>query len=320
MRLDDAASDRIAVTSGTLTYGGTLAVSILNPPTALVQTYTLFTGTTAGSFTSVSLPAAPTGYHWHDYGSGTYFSSGQVRLDADELVLTLSTPVDAGRTLNPRAALVWYVPYASAGSIDFLVTVDGAQVADSAAASTGFEYHNGTAWASWSGAVPPAPAPGNTGRRVRWRPPADLSTAAHTWRIRAKIGAVTGALSAQRSLTVAAAPWGADLAPGDAIRAAEITQLRAEADLARACRGLGAVTWSEAITVRVTPIRKSHLEELRTALAPVFAEAGYVQHAGRPATIDPGSEAAFYGEALVQYVTPIKTQHFQRIRDALKGF
>ncbi len=321
MRLDGAGSDRIAVTSGTLTYGGTLTLSIINPPTTAAQTYTLFTGSMSGGFTFTP-PTPPAGYQWHDFGGGVYLQGGQVQLDAISLEVNLATPVDnAGHTLNPRPALVWYVPYASSGNVDFLVTVDGSQVADSAASSTGFEYFNGTAWVAWTGAVAAAALPNDLTRKVRWRPTAaDLSVATHTWRIQAKIGAGTGPLSTQRSFTIANPPWATDIVVGEPIRAVHLTDLRTEAAAARAFRGLAAATWTDAITARATRIRKAHLEDLRTALTAVFAEAGYVQHAGRDPSITPATEAGFYGEEIVPNQTAVRSLHFQRMRDALRGF
>ncbi len=326
MRIDGNNSDVVAMTSGTVTFGGTLTASILNSPTS-ARTYTVFSGAKTGTLTS-TLGAAPSGYSWHDFSGSTFdATNGQIQLDVVDLFLTLSTPADAaGHTLNVRPALVWMVPYkAGGGTLDFRVSVDGSQVADSATDWTQFEYLNSGVWTILASAntVPAETAPGNIGtHKVRWRPPAStpMSVAAHTWKVCAVAGGTPGPDSATRTFTIASPPWVADLIPGIPIRAVNLTELRTEADLARAFRGLAAYSWTDSITARVTRIRKAHLEDLRSALTPVFAEAGYVKHGTRPDTIDPGTEADFYSEAIVPNMTQVRSVHFQRIRDALSGY
>lgn len=232
----------------------------------------------------------------------------------------LSTPTDAaGHTLNVRPALVWFVPAMTVpANLDFQVTLDGAgsPTADTTTSAVDFEYHNGTAWAAWSGAV----ASGADGRKVRWRSPTDLTVGAHTWKVCAVAGGTPGPNSVVRNFTIAAIPFGADLTANRSLLAADINQLRTEANLARAFRGLDATIWTETITAKVTHVKKAHLEELRTALTPVFDEAGYIKHGTKPNSIKTDTEENFYSETLTQYVTPIKAIHFQRIRDALGGF
>ncbi|PWU11447.1 MAG: hypothetical protein C5B50_23310 [Verrucomicrobia bacterium] len=58
-----ASADQIA-SSGTITLGGTLNVANLAGTLALGDTFTLFSGTLAGSFSSTTLPATPTGTTW----------------------------------------------------------------------------------------------------------------------------------------------------------------------------------------------------------------------------------------------------------------
>jgi len=60
------ANSKLVLTSGTLTYGGTLAVTLLgtNPPAA-GDTFTLFSASAyAGTFTNLNLPAMPVGLVW----------------------------------------------------------------------------------------------------------------------------------------------------------------------------------------------------------------------------------------------------------------
>lgn len=61
------ASSKLLVGSGTLTYGGALAVTQLGPnPPAAGDTFVLFSASNyAGAFTSVSLPALPNGLLWN---------------------------------------------------------------------------------------------------------------------------------------------------------------------------------------------------------------------------------------------------------------
>lgn len=84
-----------------ITYAGTLNVSWLTTPATGAGTYTLISasGTKTGNFTTVSVPTAPDGYRWHDFGANDYFdeSTGQIILEASALPadLSMSTPVGA---------------------------------------------------------------------------------------------------------------------------------------------------------------------------------------------------------------------------------
>jgi hypothetical protein len=73
-------------TTKVVQYGGTLTVTGTFPSAA--ATYKLFDGfsSQSGSFTSVTLPSAPAGYYWHDFGGGVYFdyATGSIQLDAND--------------------------------------------------------------------------------------------------------------------------------------------------------------------------------------------------------------------------------------------
>ena len=316
-----SSSDQVVV-NGNLSLAGDLDVSATAGFAA--GTYVLFTYTGTLTSNSLAVRTIPSDLN----GTITIDASGspkQVVLTVHPLLTTLSTPADsAGHTLNKRPALVWMVPYKTGGgNLDFQVTVDGSQVADSTTVWTQFEYLSSGSWTTLAGAgtVPAETAAGNIGNhKVRWRPTGDLTVASHTWSVISVAGGTPGPTSGNRTFTIAAPTWGAALAGGDPIRAVTLTELRTEADLARAFRGLAAATWSDAITPRVTRIRKAHLEDLRTALTAVFAEAGYFQHAGKAILITPASEAGFYSEAIIPNQTLVRSEHFQRIRDALMGF
>jgi autotransporter-associated beta strand protein len=86
-------------TTGTITFGGTLSVSISGslPPVA-GTTYDLFDwlGTATGTFSSINLPTLDPGFKWHDYGGGVFFdyTTGQLMVDADSVPPMLVSIVD----------------------------------------------------------------------------------------------------------------------------------------------------------------------------------------------------------------------------------
>jgi autotransporter-associated beta strand protein len=88
--------DKIAgINNPNITYGGSLTVSFLATAPTAAGTYTLFSGFngTSGAYTSISLPAAPSGLAWHDYDAGAgvnYFdyASGQIQLDVASVTIT----------------------------------------------------------------------------------------------------------------------------------------------------------------------------------------------------------------------------------------
>jgi len=232
--------------------------------------------------------------------------------------VTLSTPVHCpagddiatyGRTLNPRPALVWSVPSGRVGQkLHFVVTVDGSVVANSATLQTGFDYFNGTTW-TLAPAFPAAGVDPGTGTQLaRWRPSADLGVAAHLWTVGAVEmgGAYTGSVAPTRRFLIATRGWLAGLAARSAIRVGHVEELRQEANYARNFRDLADTTWTDdPLAPRQTPIRKTHVDELRSALSAA-------------ATVS-GSTATIGAEALTAGQTPIKADHLLELRTALGG-
>jgi len=229
--------------------------------------------------------------------------------------VTLSTPVHCpagddigtyGRTLNPRPALVWSVPSGRVGQkLHFVVTVDGGEVANSATSQTGFDYFDGTTWTAFPAA---GVDPGTGTELARWRPSADLAVAAHLWTVGAVEagGAYTGSVAQTRRFLIATRSWLAGLAARSAIRVGHVAELREEANYARNFRNLADTIWTDdPLVAWQTPIRKTHVDQLRTALS--------------AAAVVSGSTATIGAETLTAGQTPIKADHLLELRTALGG-
>jgi fibronectin-binding autotransporter adhesin len=84
-----------------LTYGGTLSVLYAGTNTLAAGRYDLFdfTGSYSGTFSSISLPAAPAGTQWHEFGGVNFdYASGAIQLD--------DTNATAPVVASPAATLV----------------------------------------------------------------------------------------------------------------------------------------------------------------------------------------------------------------------
>ena len=215
-----------------------------------------------------------------------------------------------GRTLNPRPRLIWSVPLdAESNTLHFKVYYDqtaaSTLVANSSNSQAGFEFYNGTTWAAFpSGGVPST----NTGFKVRFEPQSDLANNTNTnWRVVANDGTVDGASSATNRFWVGGRTWtDATLAPGGWIRVAHITELREEANYARACRSLATNAWTDPeLTANATAIRAVHLTDLREVVA------GLTNVTGE--TLAPWAD-----DPIVPNVTAIQTNHVLELRQALE--
>ena len=234
------------------------------------------------------------------------------------LAVALSTPVNCpvgddiatyGRTLNPRPALIWYVPaYRDGVKLHFVVSVDGSPVADSAASQAGFDYYNGTTW-TMAPAFPAAGVDEGSGTQlVRWHPQAALGVAAHTWTVLAVEagGAHSSPAGATRRFLIASSAWTAGLAAGSQIRVGHVDELRLEVDYARNFRGLADLVWTDTpLVARQTQIRKVHIDELRSGLSAVTTISG---------------ESVTIGAATITArQTAIAASHLSELRTALEG-
>ena len=215
-----------------------------------------------------------------------------------------------GRTLNPRPRLIWSIPAdAESNTLHFKVYYDqteaSALVANSSNSQTGFEFYNGTSWGAYpAGGVPST----NTSQRVRFEPQGDLANNTNTnWRVVANDGIVDGDSSVTNRFWVGGRTWtDAALGAGGWIRVAHITELREEANYARACRGLATNAWTDPdLTANATAIRAVHITELRTAIAGLTNVTGETL---APWTDDP----------IVPNVTAIKTNHVLELRQVLE--
>ncbi len=216
-----------------------------------------------------------------------------------------------GRTLNPRPKLIWSVPTdAESNTLHFKVYYDqtaaSTLVANSSNSQAGFEFYNGTTWA----ALPAGGAPStNAAFRARYKPQSDLANNTNTnWRIVANDGIVDGDSSVTNRFWVGGRTWtDASLGAGGWIRVAHISELREEANYARACRGLATNAWTDPnLTANATAIRAVHLTELRTAISELTNVTGEIL-------------ASWTDASLVPNVTAIKTNHVIELRNALEG-
>lgn len=84
-----------------LTYGGALNVTYVGTNTLATGRYDLFdfAGAQSGTFTGISLPAAPAGARWHDFGGGTTFDYASGAIQLDDTNATPPVLSDASATL-----------------------------------------------------------------------------------------------------------------------------------------------------------------------------------------------------------------------------
>ncbi len=214
-----------------------------------------------------------------------------------------------GRTLNPRPRLIWNVPTdAESNSLHFKVYYDqtaaSTLVANSSNSQTGFEFFDGATWSAYpSGGAPST----NAAYRARYKPQSDLADNTNTnWRVVANDGITDGASSVTNRFWVGGRTWtDATLGAGGWIRLPHMTELREEANYARACRSLATNAWTDPnLAANASAIRAVHLTELREAIAGLTNVTG---EALAPWTDDP----------IVPNVTAIRTNHVLELRRAL---
>jgi hypothetical protein len=221
-----------------------------------------------------------------------------------------------GRTLNPRAPLLWQMPADPDNNLlHFDVFCSSSEtnggdtpIASSDSAPTNFAYRAGGIWS----AFPPSGwSSTNTNSLIRFRPSGDLGAAptALFWKVRAKDAFFTGAASPVRRFDLCSRSWTDDpLAGGVAkIRDDHINELREEMNYLRVCRTLSTNLWTDTpLTPGRTPIRDDHVNELRDSFVEMATHfTGDAAHTN------------WTDNPIVPYRTPIRRQHIEELRQAL---
>ena len=226
----------------------------------------------------------------------------------------------AGRTLNPKPPLIWFIPTNNGFmNISFNVyydTINGTTIqAASSADTTGFTFYDGTNWISYpeEGLVST-----DTTIQVCYQPQTDMFAysprpTADTnifWNIEADAGTVVQAISSTNRFIIGGRTWTDATLTGlvTHIRNDHIYELRQEINYARVSRALSSNAWVDTtLTPNQTLIRDDHIMELRTALEELATN-----------LYNKTSATNWTDHPLVPYVTPVRTNHVMELREALE--